>query len=290
VINWLAASCAIVGSDLPTRAKFVALYKGLDARRTVAVAFGSVADAVKNYSSSNLPLGAKLAIPATLLAMPFAGGHAAGIAAFGTAIGVPVLLLILIGTAGSTAIIEACATNDVARAYVETVMSHIARDEAFRAFRAALRRGDQGPPEPPVRAEMPAERDAAIRALLTMDPIAFEKHVMSFFLGNGLTDASMTAQTGDKGIDGFARHAQGVIVVQCKRYAPENKVGRPEIQQFRGAMHDYGAWRGYFVTSSTFTAGAIESAKNTPSMSLVDVEGLIAWQLEPPSFEEFGNV
>jgi restriction system protein len=131
---------------LPTRGKFVALYTRLNARQTVAIAFNSVADAVKNYSKSDLPLGAKLAIPATLLALPFAGGHAAGIAAFGTAVGVPVLLLIFIGTAGITAIIEACATNEAARAYVENVMAHVARDEAFRRFRAAMRRGEQGPP------------------------------------------------------------------------------------------------------------------------------------------------
>jgi hypothetical protein len=86
----------------------------------VAVAFNSVADTVKNYSKSDLPLGAKLAIPATLLVLPFAAGHAAGVVAFGTAVGVPVLLLIFIGTAGITAIIEACAPNDVAGAYVES--------------------------------------------------------------------------------------------------------------------------------------------------------------------------
>jgi restriction system protein len=117
--------------------KFGSLYSKLDARRTVAVAFNGVSDAVKNYSSSDLPLGAKLAIPATVLAIPFAGGHAAGIAAFGTAVGVPVLLLIFIGSAGITAIIEACATNEMTRAYVKTILNQIAWDEAYRRFRAA---------------------------------------------------------------------------------------------------------------------------------------------------------
>jgi hypothetical protein len=286
VVNWLTDSRAIVASDLSTRGKFVALYKGLNARRTVAVAFNSVADAVKNYSKSDLPLGAKLAIPATLLSLPFAAGHAAGIAAFGTAVGVPVLLLIFIGTAGITAIIEACATNEVARAYVENVMAHVARDEAFRRFRWAMRRGEQGPPEPPVRCEMPPDQEAIVTTLLAMDPIAFEKHVMSFFLGNGLTDASMTRRTGDQGIDGVARHAQGLIVVQCKRYAPENKVGRPAIQQFKGAMHDYEAWRGYFVTTSSFTNDARESAEKSSNLSLVDIDGLAVWQSQPPKFDE----
>jgi hypothetical protein len=285
VVNWLTDSRAIVASDLPTRGKFVALYKGLNAKRTVAVAFNSVADAVKNYSKSDLPLGAKLAIPATLLSLPFAAGHAAGIAAFGTAVGMPVLLLIFIGTAGITAIIEACATNEVARAYVENVMAHVARDEAFRRFRWAMRHGEQGPPEPPVRCEMPPDQEAIVSTLLTMDPIAFEKHVMSFFLVEGLADASMTRRTSDEGIDGLARHPRGLIVVQCKRYARENKVGRPAIQGFKGAMADHEAWRGYFVTTSAFTQEAIESANKTPSLSLIDLDGLIAWQSEPPRFE-----
>lgn len=144
VVNWLSDSRAIVASDLPTHSKFTALYGRLNARRSVAIAFNGISDAVKNYSAADLPLAAKIALPATLLSLPFAGGHAAGIAAFGTAIGMPVLLLIFIGTAGITAIIEACATNDTTRAYVKVVMERVARDEAFRAFRAALRRGGTG--------------------------------------------------------------------------------------------------------------------------------------------------
>jgi hypothetical protein len=75
VINWLADSRAVISSDAPMLSKFGDLYSKLDARRTVAIAFNGVGDAVKNYSTSDLPLGAKLAIPATLLAMPFAGGQ-----------------------------------------------------------------------------------------------------------------------------------------------------------------------------------------------------------------------
>ena len=264
--------------------KFGSLYSKLDARRTVAIAFNGVSDAVKNYSGSDLPLGAKLAIPATLLAMPFAGGHAAGIAAFGTAVGVPVLLLIFIGTAGITAIIEACATNEMAREYVHAVMTHIAWDEAFRRLRAAIRSGAQGPPEAPLRCEVSPDRNSAIASFLAMDPVTFERHVMSFFVGNGLTDASMTRRTGDQGIDGFARHTEGLIVVQCKRYALDNKVGRPAIQQFKGAMSDFEAWTGYFVTTSKFTAEAEEFAAKTPNLFLIDIDDLIRWQSEPPDF------
>jgi restriction endonuclease Mrr len=173
----------------------------------------------------------------------------------------------------------------VARAYLENVMAHVARDEAFRRFRAVMRRGEQGPPEPPLRCAMPPDQEAVASTLLPIDPIAFEKQVMSFLVGNGLTDASMTQRTGDKGIDGVARHSQGLIVVHCKRYAPENKVGGPAIREFKGAMADYEAWRGYFATTSSFTRDAIESAEKTPSLCLVDLPALIAWQAEPPRFD-----
>jgi restriction system protein len=107
---------------------------------------------------------------------------------------------------------------------------------------------------------------------------------MSFFVGNGLTDASMTRRTGDQGIDGFARHTEGLIVVQCKRYALENKVGRPAIQQFKGAMSDFEAWRGDFVTTSKFTAEAEDSAAKSPNLFLIDLDDLISWQSEGPDF------
>jgi restriction system protein len=80
------------------------------------------------------------------------------------------------------------------------------------------------------------------------------------------------------------RDTEGLVVVQCKRYAPENKVGLPAILNFKGAMLDHKAWRGYFVTTSTFTTGARESAKMSPNLFLVDIDDLIRWQSEPPDF------
>ena len=56
----------------------------------------SISATASNYRKSNLPLSMKIALPATLAAIPFVGGHAAGIAAFGGALGVPVLLLVFL--------------------------------------------------------------------------------------------------------------------------------------------------------------------------------------------------
>lgn len=183
-LNWLSSSREIVASSRSARDKFLELYRSLNARRGVAVAFESVASAVKAYAKSDLPLAAKLALPATVLALPFAGGQAAGIAAFGSAIGVPVLLLIFIGAAGITAIIEACATNETARAYTMSLLDRVAQDERFRAFRAAMRTGSQGEPRAPNRATSPIDADRE-EWLRSMDPLEFQDHVMSFFLRIG---------------------------------------------------------------------------------------------------------
>ena len=50
--------------------------------------------------------------------------------------------------------------------------------------------------------------------------------------------ACVTKKSNDKGVDGFALHPEGFIVVQCKRYAPEYPVGRPLVQRFWGAIEE----------------------------------------------------
>ena len=71
VINWFVDSRANVASDMPTHHEFGALYGRPDARYTVAVAFNGISAAVKNYFISDLPLATKLAIPTTLISLPF---------------------------------------------------------------------------------------------------------------------------------------------------------------------------------------------------------------------------
>lgn len=111
-----------------------------------------------------------------------------------------------------------------------------------------------------------------------MSPVDFECHVMAFFQDMGLL-AWVTKQSNDAGVDGFARHASGLIVVQCKRNALDNSVGRPVVQQFKGVVEENKAWRGYVVTTSYFTSGAVESAALNEQIVLVDMTELVAWHL-----------
>jgi restriction system protein len=64
---------------------------------------------------------------------------------------------------------------------------------------------------------------------------------------------------GDQGLDGLIRQdllGLDVVYVQAKRYAPDRKVGRPDIQGFAGALQGAQASRGIFITTSSFSADA----------------------------------
>jgi restriction endonuclease Mrr len=74
------------------------------------------------------------------------------------------------------------------------------------------------------------------------------------------------------------------MIVQCKRNATANKVGRPTIQQFKGVVEEQNAHRGYVVTTSAFTEEAIESAVLTSKIVLVSMDDLVRWHEEPPTF------
>ncbi len=284
ILRWLELSRQVIDSDRSTKDKFTELYALMDARKTAKIVLNSVVESVKNYKNADLPLAVKVSVPLTLLAVPLIGGQGAGLAALGGAIGLPVLLLVFLGSAGITSIIEAFIGNAKAKTYVEGVMALIAHDEVLRQIKAAIKNGMQGTPREPIRSEMPEDEIAMRTKLLAMDPFEFENHVVSFFRNAGM-DALVTPQAGDGGIDGFAKYPDGrLIVIQCKRYASENAVGRPDIHQFWGAIEENKAWRGYFVTTSRFTDQAAKAAELSKKIVLIEIEELMRWQKSAPTF------
>src|SRR6267154_4209669 len=86
-IQWLSESRAVVASDLRSVEKFKKLNALINSRTAIVAIAKSVSEAVSNYRKSDLPLSMKIAMPATLAAIQLVGGHAAGIAAFGGALG-----------------------------------------------------------------------------------------------------------------------------------------------------------------------------------------------------------
>lgn len=64
----------------------------------------------------------------------------------------------------------------------------------------------------------------------------------------------------------------------------DNKVGRPTVQQFKGVIEEQNAQRGYIVTTSTFTEEARLSAQLSNKLVLVDIDDLVKWHAEAPTF------
>jgi hypothetical protein len=66
-------------------------------------------------------------------------------------------------------------------------------------------------------------------------------------------------QAGDEGIDGIInedRLGLDTVYIQAKWRAATQKVGRPEIQRFAGALQGKRARKGVFLTTSTFSTEA----------------------------------
>jgi hypothetical protein len=83
----------------------------------------------------------------------------------------------------------------------------------------------------------------------------------------------------------FIRCSQVLFAGQgCKRNAPDNKVGAPMIQQFKGVIEEQAAIRGYFVTTSSFTDMARQSAEKSDKVILVDMDFLVGWEKTAPTF------
>lgn len=285
VLRWLGDCRDILASDLPGAEKFSRLYASTSARRTAGLVLSCVGEGVRNYRRSDLPLPVKVALPVTLLALPFIGGQAAGVAAVGGAVGVPAALLVFLGAAGITSILEAFAGSRDDRADLGALLTRIAAEEAVRRLGQGLRRAMEAEPESARRAKLPDEDDGLRAALLEMDPRLFERHVMSLFRGDSIELAWVTRATNDMGVDGFAKlRGGGVLVVQCKRYASDHPVGRPVVQQFKGVIEEQGATHGYFVTTSRFTADAVDSAAKSDRIGLVDMDRLVDWHKTVPDF------
>lgn len=166
----------------------------------------------------------------------------------------------------------------------------------FVAFRAKSRAGQKqksGVVEHQANDETPSEailsvhrelREAVIRDLLDSvrrsSPEFLEKLVIALLLEMGYGDKeSDTAGVHlggvhDGGVDGLInrdRLGLGTIYVQTKRYAEDNVVGSPAIQQFVGSVQERRAREGVFVTTSSFSKDARDSAQRAPiQIALID--------------------
>ena len=105
------------------------------------------------------------------------------------------------------------------------------------------------------------------------DPAFFEALIVDLFVAMGYgksaaASARALGQSGDNGVDGVIdQDALGVdqIYLQAKRYKAENSIGSGAIRDFFGALNLKRAGKGIFVTTSSFTKSATETAENLSS-------------------------
>lgn len=115
--------------------------------------------------------------------------------------------------------------------------------------------------------------------ILSNSPQFFETTVVSLLKAMGYGGSGLLSEVigrpGDGGIDGVIHQDKlglDVVYVQAKRYSPENKVQRPELQAFIGTLVGVSATKGVFVTTSDFTQGAIEYLK-TVNVRVITING-----------------
>ena len=117
--------------------------------------------------------------------------------------------------------------------------------------------------------------------ILDNDPLFFERLVLDLLLNMGYGDfrdnaGQTTPASNDDGIDGVIsqdRLGLDKIAIQAKRYARENIIGRPILQSFAGALLGKGLTKGVFITTSSFTKGAIEYVENQANLTIILIDG-----------------
>lgn len=127
-----------------------------------------------------------------------------------------------------------------------------------------------------------ARYEELIEIILIKTPRAFEQLVVQLLqkMGYGGTvrgSGTVTPYSNDHGIDGIIKEdvlGFGQIYIQAKRYSPMRKVQREEIQSFVGALATAQSNKGVFITTSSFTQGAIDYALNLSNKAaLILIDG-----------------
>ena len=104
--------------------------------------------------------------------------------------------------------------------------------------------------------------DELLERILEQSPDFFEVLVVRLMEGLGYAgrdgQAIHLGRSGDGGVDGVVspdRLGLESVYLQAKRWR-DNTVGRPDVQAFSGSLDTYGAVKGVFITTSSFTREA----------------------------------
>lgn len=119
---------------------------------------------------------------------------------------------------------------------------------------------------------------ADVEAMDALSGPDFEKVVADLMRRDGYTRVRIPGGAGDLGADVLATSPSGVkVIVQCKRYATNRKVGSPDIQKFLGTCFtEHGADQAWFATTTAFSAAARELGERR-GLVLIDRLALALW-------------
>ena len=176
-------------------------------------------------------------------------------------------------------------------------VSELARIPAFAAFiggkqtRADEKAGpvtssedEVTPPERIARALEEIDKGLAeslLGYLKKLEPAEFEQTVLDMLKGMGYGgsqkhSAHRLGQSGDDGVDGLiVQDPLGLdrVFVQAKRYKSDNVVSAEAVRGFAGALALQQANKGLFVTTSSFSKSARQTAEKLPQrIVLIDGE------------------
>lgn len=114
--------------------------------------------------------------------------------------------------------------------------------------------------------------------LLDMSPGNFEHLVRQIFVAQG-AEGWTTTQSNDDGVDAvIAKRTAlmgGLSIVQAKRYKPSSPLGPNHVRELAGAMEEKKAGWGILITTSRFTAGCEQKAREHSRMELIDGNRLV---------------
>lgn len=127
--------------------------------------------------------------------------------------------------------------------------------------------------------------DEMLQRIRSGTPAFFESLIVRLLVrmgygGGSVTDVAkaLVGGPGDGGVDGVIdQDPLGLdrIYVQAKRYAAGNTVGAGDIRNFFGSLDRFKATKGLFVTASTFTSSARQTAEQlSKRIVLMDGEQL----------------
>ncbi len=128
-----------------------------------------------------------------------------------------------------------------------------------------------------------------LQKTLDQTPYFFEHLVVDLLVkmgygGSFANSAQVTQYVHDDGIDGIIYEDKlglDKIYIQAKRYKLDNTIGKPQIQQFSGALDEQKATKGVFITTSSYSKEAKQYVeKLNKKIVLIDGQELARYMIE----------